>query len=357
MDNYTPNAAELFSAHIPALATLVALDWSYLPPAECMAMRGGNQDVLLAPVLIEELRSRKFSYRGKEYPLSTNAIDQIVRELASPALNEGLMTANERLYNMLTLGIAVTEFVDGKKISVTVPIINWSQPLANSFIVTEEYELLAVDGTHTRRPDIVGFVNGIPLLVIEAKRPDSGNPNKSMIEEGISQTIRNQKVDEIPQLFAYAQLMMSIGMTDGRYGTTKTPAKFWAQWREEELGEDRFVALKNKALATDPRAALMKDRVAEVREHFNHLWGAEQAVTGQDRLLVSLASPDRLLELIRSFVLFDRKVGKIAARHQQFFGIRSLLRQIATIRPDSGREGGVIWHTTGSGKSFTMVSR
>ena len=355
MTGYTPSTAELFSAHIPALATLVALDWSYLPPAECMAMRGGNQDVLLAPVLIDELRRRKFNYRGKEYPLSPNAIDQIVRELASPALNEGLMTANERLYNMLTLGIAVTEFVDGKKISVTVPIINWHQPLANSFIVTEEYELMAVDGTHTRRPDIVGFVNGIPLLVIEAKRPDSGNPNKSMIEEGISQTIRNQKVDEIPQLFAYAQLMMSIGMTDGRYGTTKTPAKFWAQWREEEFGEDRFVALKNKALATDPRAALMKDRVAEVRSHFEHLWGAEQAVTGQDRLLVSLASPDRFLELIRSFVLFDRKVGKIVARHQQFFGIRSLLRQIATIRPDGGREGGVIWHTTGSGKSFTMV--
>lgn len=351
----TPNTAELFSAHIPALATLVALDWSYLPPAECMAMRGCNQDVLLTPILVDELRRRKFTHRGKQYPLSPNAIDQIVRELASPALNEGLMTANERLYNILTLGIAVTEFVDGKKISVTVPIINWGEPLANSFIVTEEYELLAVDGTHTRRPDIVGFVNGIPLLVIEAKRPDSGNPNKSMIDEGISQTIRNQKVDEIPQLFAYAQLLMSIGMTDGRYGTTKTPRKFWAQWREEEFGEDRFAALKNKALATDPRAALMKDRVADVRDHFDHLWGDEQAVTGQDRLLMSLASPDRLLEMIRSFVLFDRKIGKIVARHQQFFGIRSLLRQISTIRPDGGREGGVIWHTTGSGKSFTMV--
>lgn len=355
MNEYTPNTAELFSAHIPALATLVALDWSYLPPAECQAMRGGNQAVLLTPVLVDELRRRTFPYRGKHYPLSPNAIDQIVRELASPALNEGLVTANERLYNMLTLGIAVTEFIDGKKINVTIPVVNWREPLANSFIVTDEYELLAADGTHTRRPDIVCFVNGIPLLVIEAKRPDSGNPNKSMIDEGISQTIRNQKVDEIPHLFAYAQLLMSIGMTDGRYGTIKTPRKFWAQWREEEFGEDRFVALKNKALATDPRTALMKDRVAEVRDHFQHLWSAEQAVTGQDRLLVSLASPARLLEMIRSFVLFDRKVGKIVARHQQFFGIRSLLRQIAIVRPDGGREGGVIWHTTGSGKSFTMV--
>lgn len=355
MNGYTPNTAEIYSAHIPALATLLTLDWEYLPPAECLAMRSGNQTVLLSPVLVDELRRRKFTYRGKDYPLSPNAIDQIVRELSAPALNEGLMTANERLYNILTLGIAVTEFVDGKKISITVPIINWNQPLANSFIVTEEYELLAADGTHTRRPDIVGFVNGIPLLVIEAKRPDSGNPNKSMVDEGISQTIRNQKVDEIPLLFAYAQLLMSIGMTDGRYGTTKTPRKFWSQWREEEIGEDRFLTIKNKALATDPRAALMTHRVREVRDHFDHLWSGTQAVTGQDRLLVSLASPARLLELIRSYVLFDRKVGKIVPRHQQFFGIRSLLRQIASVRPDGGREGGVIWHTTGSGKSFTMV--
>lgn len=196
------------------------------------------------------------------------------------------------------------------------PIINWNQPLANSFIVTEEYERLAADGTHTRRPDIVGFVNGIPLLVIEAKRPDSGNPNKSMVDEGISQTIRNQKVSEIPLLFAYAQLLMSIGMTDGRYGTTKTPRKFWSQWREEEIGEERFLAIKNKALATDPRAALMTHRVREVRDHFDHLWSGTQAITGQDRLLVSLASPARLLELIRSYVLFDRKVRKIVPRHQ-----------------------------------------
>src|SRR3546814_19592055 len=101
-------------------------------------------------------------------------------------------------------------------------------------------EVLAVPGTHTRRPDIVGFVNGIPLLVIEAKRPDSGNPNKSMVDEGISQTIRNQGQEEIPHLFAYAHLLLSIGMTDGRYGTTRTPRKFWEQWREEEFSEEHF---------------------------------------------------------------------------------------------------------------------
>ena len=80
--------------------------------------------------------------------------------------------------------------------------------------------------------------------------------------------------------------------------------------------------------------------------------------TEQDRLLVSMLTPARLLEFLRGYVLFDRKVGKIVARYQQFFGIRALLARISQMKPESqggGREGGVVWHTTGSGKSFTMV--
>jgi type I restriction enzyme R subunit len=351
----TPDTAEIYSSHIPALATLCAMGWSYMTPADCIAARGGSQGVLLLPVLVEELRRRTFEYKGRTYPLSTNAIDQIVRELSSPALNEGLLTANERIYNALTLGVTVTEFVAGKRHSVTVQIIDWQRPLANRFTVTEETELLATDGVHTRRPDIVGYVNGVPLLVIEAKRPDSGNPNKAMVDEGISQMIRNQGQDEIPQLFAYAQLLLSIGMTDGRYATTRTPKKFWARWREEVLDEAHFKQIKNQALETDPREVLLRDRLSDVKAHFVSLWSEEQEVTGQDRLLISLCSPERLLDFTRTFMLFDRKAGKIAARHQQYFGIKALLERVRTLRPDGGREGGVIWHTTGSGKSFTMV--
>lgn len=353
--NYVPSTAELYSAHVPALATLVSIGWSYMSAEECLTARGGNQGIIMRGVLVEQLRRRTFEYKGQVYPLSTNAIDQIVRDLSAPSLHEGLLKANEKLYNTITLGITVTEFVDGKKHSVTVPIIDWAQPLSNSFIVTEEMEVLSVAGTNTRRPDIVGFINGIPLLVIEAKRPDSGNPNKSMVEEGISQMIRNQGQEEIPHLFAYAHLLMSIGMTDGRYGTTRTPKKFWAQWREEEYDEDHFLRIKNEAQAIDPRAALLTHHGHGVRDHFQQLWGKEQAVTGQDRLLVSMCTPSRLLDLVRAFILFDRKVDKIVARHQQYFGIRALLAQISGIKPDGARQGGVIWHTTGSGKSFTMV--
>ncbi len=351
----TPNTAEQYSAHIPALQTLISLGWTFLPSADCLKLRDGNKAVILRSLLVEALRKRRFEYKGQTYPLSTNAIDQIVRDLSSPAMQEGLLTANERLYNAITLGITVTEFVDGKKHSPTIPIVDWDNPENNSFIVTEEMEILTTDGTRTRRPDVVCFVNGLPLAVMEAKRPDSGNPNKSMVDEGISQTIRNQKQDEIPHFFAYSQLLLSISTTDGRYGTTKTPKKFWARWHEEEFDDEHFSAIKNRPLSRDVRAALFLNKPAAVQRHFRTLWEADQFVTDQDRLLISLLSKARFLEFVRYFILFDKKAGKIAARYQQAFGIKALVNRILLRRPDGGREGGVIWHTTGSGKSFTMV--
>ncbi len=349
-----PNTAELQIAQIPALRLLTAMGWAYLSPVDCMEMRGGNKAVVLKQILIDVLRTRTFEFKAKRYPLSTNAIDQIVRELSAPQMQEGLQTANEAIYNKLVFGVTVTEFVDGKSCSPTIPIIDWETPANNTFTVTEEFEVLRTDGISTRRPDIVCFVNGLPLVVIEAKRPDSGNPNKSMVDEGVSQTIRNQKNDEVPHLFAYSQLLLSISGDDGRYATTKTAKKFWAIWREEVFSEDDFIELKNRPqpAATE---SLLRDRRRGVQEQMATYFAGPQAITDQDRLLVSLLTHDRFLEFIRFFVFFDRKAGKIAARYQQVFGIKALIDQISKYRPDGGREGGVIWHTTGSGKSFTMV--
>ena len=348
-----PETKEEYSAHIPALQTLCALGWEYMSAARCMETRGSTQDVLLTGVLVEELRKRHFDYKGKTYPLSTNAIEQIVRELSSPAMHEGLATANQKLYDKLTLGVTVTEFIDGKKHSPTIPIIDWNGE--NSCIVTEELEVLSSGGTHHRRPDIVCYVNGLPLVVIEAKRPDSGNPNKSMIDEGISQNIRNQKNDEIPKLFAYSQLLMSISSTEGRYGTTKTPKKFWSRWRDEEFDDAHFARVKNMASVDTFKEAVFATRPGHVRDYFEALWSAEQLPTDQDRLLISLLTPARLLEFVRYFILFDTKIGKVAARYQQAFGVKALIDRLQVRRKGGGREGGVIWHTTGSGKSFTMV--
>lgn len=354
-DKATPETKEQYSSHIPALKTLVACGWNYLSAADCLEQRGGTREVLLKNDLIAFLETRRFEYKGKEYPLSSGAIEQILRDVASPGLNEGLLKANERLYEKLTLGVTVTEFINGKKHSPTIPLLDWDDIDANRFVVTEELEVLNTPGTFPRRPDLVGYVNGMPLAVIEAKRPDSGNPNKNIVTEGISQHIRNQKTDEIPSLFVYSQLLLAISAVDGRYATTRTPAKFWAKWREEDFSEEHFTGLKNTALAPDVVAALFADKPANVRRYFEQLWSRPELVNEQDRLLISLLSPERLLEFVRFFILFDKKSGKIAARYQQAFGIKRLVERINQRNNDNGREGGVIWHTTGSGKSFTMV--
>ena len=360
--NSTPNPREQYSAHLPALHLLCNLGWNFLTTAQALALRGSTREVILKPRLIEVLQTRRYEYKGQWYPLSPSGIDQIVRELSALSLAEGLMPANERLYGKLALGITVTEFMpDGKKHQPTIPVIDWADPTTNRWDVTEELEVLAAQGTRHRTPDVVAYVNGIPLVVMEAKRPESGggsHPAKAMVAEGISQHLRNQRPDEIPNLFAYAQLLLSISQTEGRYGTTHTAAKFWAKWREEEFDEAHVQALKNQALKPEVRAALFEGKPAALAAYFDTLWSAPMQTTEQDRLLVSLLTPARLLEFLRGYVLFDRKVGKIVARYQQFFGIRALLARISQKKPESqggGREGGVVWHTTGSGKSFTMV--
>ena len=356
MNDSAPNTREQFSAHIPALHTLINLGWRYLGVADCLSLRGGTREVLLKPRLIQALQSRRFDYKGESYPLSPSAIDQIIRELSALPLGEGLLVANERLYGKLAFGITVTEFMaDGKKHQPTIPVIDWANPAANLWDVTEECEVLSAQGTHHRTPDIVAYVNGLPLVVIEAKRPESGHVGKQMVAEGVSQQLRNQRPDEIPQLFAYAQLLLSISQTDGRYGTTNTASKFWARWREEEFAESQLSTIKNTKLPTAATVEMFSDKPKKVRAYFEALWSQPMLPSDQDRLLIGLLTPARLLEFLRSFVLFDRKVGKLVARYQQFFGIRALLGRIRQLRPDGGREGGVLWHTTGSGKSFTMV--
>ena len=355
--NGVPKTTEQYISHIPALHTLAAAGWTFMSAEECLSARGSNREVLLPNMLVEVLRKRRFEYRGGEYPLSTNAIEQIVRELSDASLHEGLVSSNERFYDKLCLGVTVTEFIDGKKHSPTIPIIDWKNPESNSFIVTEELEVLRTGGDRTRRPDVVCYVNGIPLAVVEAKRPDSGNPSKSMIDEGISQHLRNQGRDEIPHLFVYSQLLLSVDGTDGRYATTATPAKFWARWREEEFDEDRFSEIKNTPLSDETKDSIFANRPAETRKHFDKLWSEGQSPTDQDRLIVSLLSPRRLLEFVRGYVLFDNRKGKgkIAARYQQFFGVRSLVSAIEKGRGGKEPRGGVVWHTTGSGKSLTMI--
>lgn len=352
-----PKTLEDFSSKIPALLLLQRLGYTYLPPTQALAARGGKiGEWLLREVLIEELRGRRFTWKGKEYSLSSNAVADIVRRLSSPPLVDGLVSASEVIHTHLTLGMTVTEFVDGQTAAVTIPLIDWHNPANNRLHVTDEFEVLNSAGTGQRRPDIVCFVNGIPLVIIEAKRPDPHNPKKDMLAEGISQHLRNQRNEEIPALYTYAQLLLSIDSRDGRYATVGTPRKFWALWREQDIDEPTMRQLKNAPLSQEALHSAFDHRSAEYRHYFDDLSKqGDLELSGQDRLIVSMLRPDRLLELSNRFIAYDRKLGKVVARYQQFFGVRRLVERVESRSPSGAREGGVVWHTTGSGKSLTMV--
>lgn len=351
----TPDTREEAASKLPALHVLMVMGWQYLSPTAALAMRGSELAVLLEPVLRERLAAHRFDYKGLQYPLSAGGIDQVVRHIASTGLNEGLIPANEAIYTHLTLGITVTEFVDGQRTSVTVPLIDWANVDANTFHVTEELSVERPAGMGRFRPDVVCYINGIPLVVIEAKRPVSSTKEKAMVAEGISQHLRNQKPDGIQDLYAYSQLLLSISGTDGRYATTGTAAKFWSSWTEEEIPEAEMQRIKSTPLTAAQATALFVDKPNWMRADFDRLHSGPVMATEQDRLIISLLRRDRLMDFTRRFIFFDRKLGKIAARYQQVVGAKAILSQVAKQKPDGSREGGVIWHTTGSGKSNLMV--
>ncbi|MBV33908.1 MAG: DEAD/DEAH box helicase [Rickettsiales bacterium] len=363
MSNGSVSFQEEFSAKIPALSLLTNLGYVFIPPSECEAQRGNTlanekkstHQVILLPVMRAFLARQTFSFAGKQHTLSEAAIDKVMHEL-NPAMNLGLKAANEKIYNALMYGVSVTEFIDGKKSSPTIKLIDWHNIDNNQFHFTEELVVQNAEGTGNRIPDIVCFVNGLPLVVIEAKRPDSNKEGKSTNAEAISQHIRNQGQAEIPHLYAYSQLLLAVNGHEGLYATCGTPEKFWAKWKEEQIPEAEFVRLKNHKLSDEQLDGLFKHRPAKAKDDYLSLVAAgDLTVTDQDRLIVSLLRPERLLDMTRLFTLFDKKAGKIVARYQQVFGIKALIERINTFDDSGAREGGVIWHTTGSGKSFTMV--
>jgi len=360
MTDAVPDFKEDVSSKLPALTLLSTLGYEFIPPSDCESLRGSllgksSGQVVLLPIMRSFLAKQRYQYAGKEHSLSDAAIDKIMHEL-NPAMNLGLQAANEKIYNALTYGVSVTEFIDGKKASPTIQLIDWSKPENNQFHFTEEMVVQNAEATGNRIPDIVCFVNGLPLAVIEAKRPDSSVEGKSTLKEAVSQQIRNQGQTEIPHLFAYSQLLLAVNAHDGLYGTCGTPDKFWAKWKEEHISEDEFRSLKNQKLSSEDLDGIFGHRPEKIRVQYQALVAAgDLTVTDQDRLIISLLKPERLLEMTRLFVLFDKKAGKIVARYQQAFGIKALVERINEFDAKGARQGGVIWHTTGSGKSFTMV--
>lgn len=263
--------------------------------------REGNRNVEV-DILAEWLRGR-----GVKAVLIKRALRQLD---TAAALGEGkkLYYANKDVYRLLRYGVKDREGAGEQK--QTVWLIDWDKPEENDFAIAEE---VSIAGENKKRPDIVLYVNGIALGVLELKR------SSVSVSEGIHQNLDNQKKDFIRNFFTTMQLVMAANDTQGvRYGTIETPERFYLEWKEK-------LPPKYEENAPNP--------------YDNPL----------DYHLVNLCRKERFLEIIHDFIVFDAGVKK-TCRHNQFFGI-----QAAKEHHIPQREGGIVWHTQGSGKSLTMV--
>ncbi len=313
---------ERYISQLPAVEVLQGVGYESIDSVQAEAMRGNLYEVLLRTVLERKLRElNRYEYQGVSYSFSETNIQQAIRDL-DESLTDGLVKTNEKIFETLLLGRSYTEFLpDGSKKSFTMQFVDWDHIENNDFHVVEEFSIERQDGKGTIRPDIVLFVNGIPFGVIECKKASIS------MQQGISQMIRNQGKDYAPQLFKYVQIVMSTNKNETQYATCNTPKKFWSVWKEEH--EDWLKGWLDKTV-------------------HNRL------PTMQDKNIISLFHPERLLELTQFFTLFDKDVKKVT-RYQQYFAIKEILKTIEIRDENGNRQSGVIWHTQGSGKSLTMV--
>jgi type I restriction enzyme R subunit len=235
----------------------------------------------------------------KKQGYSDELIKKSLFDLEQTATNQnmGLYDINKEVYELLRYGIRVKENIG--EIKQTVWLIDWKNYKNNDFYLAEE---VTVRGQHDKRPDIVLYVNGIAVAVLELKR------STISVSEGIRQNLDNQKEIFIRPFFATVQLLMAGNDTEGlRYATIETPEKNYLKWKED----------------------------SEIRNKL-------------DKDLFLLCSKERLLEIIHDFMVFDSGVKKIC-RHNQYFGVKAAQAFLKR------REGGIIWNTQGSGKSLTMI--
>ena len=220
----TPSFQEALISQVPALRVLQQLGFTYLSPEECAVERKGRMGrVLLEDVLASQLkRLNKISFKGREVPFADENIAKAIEALRDLPF-EGLVRTSEKVYDLLTLGKSLDQTIDGETKGFTLRYIDWLNPRNNSFHVTAEFEVERTGSRETRRPDIVCFVNGIPFVIIECKRPDE----KDSLEQAMNQNLRNWQEDEIPHLFIHSQLVLALNKNDAAYATTGTPVKFW----------------------------------------------------------------------------------------------------------------------------------
>ncbi len=347
------NFDEAKQSQLTMVELLVNAGYQYLSREECFKQRKGlTSNFLLHEIAIKKLEEiNAYEESGETYKFSPQNVRQAVEELEAIPF-EGLIQTSKEVYNsLMTLGgKTIKEFVDGKGKYYNFKFIDFEHPENNVFHVTVEYE--AEGRTHNIRPDIVLFVNGIPFVIIENKK--SGTE----VQEAIEQMNRNQGVEYCPKLYVFPQLLVGTNSKEFRYGTTGTPNKFYVNWKEKEWSaeqvESKAQALVKASVPEDFYRQILKDLNGAT---FGHKQNFDRLTTEQDRGVVCMLQPVRLLNLAKHFILYDAGIKKVA-RYQQFFAIQKMLARVKE-REEAvtgvRRRGGVVWHTQGSGKSLTMV--
>ena len=248
-----------------------------------------------------------------------NLITKALHKLNLTASGQSLYQANKAVYSLLRYGVTVQPEIGQHK--ETIQLIDWHNPLNNDFSVAEE---VSIKGVHNKRPDLVLYVNGIALAVLELKR------STVSVSEGIRQNLDNQKTEFIGPFFTTVQFALAGNDSEGLvYGAIETKENYYLHWKEvsEELNPDDRHLLR----LTRP----VRDLATDVNNRL-------------DKNIVELLNKARFLELIHDFIVYDRGIKKLP-RPNQYFGVKAAQEQVRK------RQGGIIWHTQGSGKSLTMV--
>lgn len=263
---------------------------------------GGNRQDLDNTNVDESALHAYLTKAGYEDDLARRAVQLFITAASLPP-GSSLYDVNRTVYDLLRYGVKVKKSVSQN--FETVWLIDWAEPSKNDFVIAEE---VTIKNERTKRPDIVLYVNGIALGVIELKRSRVG------VSEGIRQNLGNQKAEFIRPFFSTIQLLFAGNDVEGlRYGVIETREKYWLAWKEPENSEYR-------SFGKSPL----------------------------DSSIIQMCSKERFLELIHDFMVFDSGTKK-TARHNQYFGVKAAQERI------KNREGGIVWHTQGSGKSLTMV--
>jgi type I restriction enzyme R subunit len=268
-------------------------------------------------IMTDKLTTWLISPKGGGYSasLSTKAVDALVR--AAGNLQQGLYKANQDVYTLLKYGAKVKENPgDPEK---TVYFIDWEHSHNNEFAIAEE---VTIKSGSVRRPDLVVYINGIAIAVIELKK------STVSVSQGIRQNISNQNEHFNKPFFATVQFAMAGNSGEGlRYGTIETPEKYYLEWKNDTVNTE-----------AQPLDSVSLDIVEK----------CEQISEKLDCQLFSMFHKRRFLDLIHNFIIFDKGIKKVC-RHNQFFGIKKAQLKLRN------KQGGIIWHTQGSGKTLTMV--